>query len=76
MKKYNKIMNVFTVAVGALEALEAKNTTKAAKLETKKSIVLAEAEAKASTLRDTAQELYDEGAAAIKTIKKLRDLLS
>ena len=76
MKKYDKIMGVFTVAISQLEALEVKNNDKANKLETKKRDVLAKASAKAEVLRDCANDLYSEGAAALKTIRKLKTLLS
>jgi len=76
MKKYEKIMNVFTVAIAQLETLEACNITKAAKLETKKNIILAEAESKAFAIVNRAEELYKESAAAVNTLKKLNDLLS
>ena len=75
MKKYEKILKVFVKATAQLEKLEEVNTVKAEALEGKKAVILGEAEAKAATLVDAANDLYAEGAAAARTIKKLKDLL-
>jgi hypothetical protein len=76
MKKYDKIMSVFTTAIAGLEALEKTNITKACTLQAKEEEFAVKAADKINRLHTAARELYDEGAAAVKTIKKIKELLS
>ena len=76
MKKYEKIMGVFTTTLTALDSLIEKNSTKESVLVTKKANVLAKASAKADTITLKADALADESLAATKTAIKIREFLS
>jgi len=75
MKKYNKILGIFGKVVEQLAELEETNNIKAGNLTAKSDQVLGKAQAKSDTLISSAADLYEEGAAAVKTMKKIKDLL-
>jgi secreted Zn-dependent insulinase-like peptidase len=76
MKKYNKILNVFTTAIDELEKLDFANVAKAVALEIKEKAVAEKAAAKVLALTTKRYDLQEEAAAALTTITKIKDFLS
>ena len=75
MKKYDKIMSVFSTALKELDHLVMTNLRAEAVIQAKKSKILSEAEAKAEKIQEKATDLVDETEAATKTAIKLREFL-
>ena len=76
MKKYNKIMRLFTTALSELELLQEDNLKAENIMITKKIDILAKAEAKALVLAEKVEDLaYERGTAEV-TAKKIKEFLS
>ena len=76
MKKYNKIMRLFTTALSELELLQEDNLKAENIMSTKKIDILAKAEAKALVLAEKVEDLaYERGTAEV-TAKKIKEFLS
>ena len=76
MKKYNKIMGVFTTTITELEKLKEKNFRKTDTMTTKKIEILAKAEEKVSKIEEKVVALSDEAIAATKAAEKIKEFLS
>ena len=76
MKKYNKIMRLFTTALSELELLQEDNLKAENIMITKKIDILAKAEAQALVLSEKVNDLAYERDAAEVTAKKIKEFLS
>jgi len=76
MKKYDKIMSVFTETLTKLDNLVQSNTKEEGVLITKRIDILAKAEAKADTIQVKAVALMDETNAALKAANKIKEFLA
>jgi len=76
MKKYNKIMRLFTKTLTELDNLVESNAAQASDLDLKAVAILERATVKANKVADKAKDLHNEAKAAGKASKKIKEFLS
>jgi hypothetical protein len=76
MKKYNRIVSVFTTAIDELEKLDFANAAKVTALLIKEGNIAMKAAAKVLELSEKQKDLNEESAAALTTITKIKDFLT
>ena len=76
MKKFHKIMSVFTKTINELEELEASNLSKAEVVRDKACILEEKVAVKIGKMNDKCDQLKEEASAAYNTMVKLKELIS